>query len=132
MAVNRNDPCPCGSGAKYKRCCERQERNPLTPAAIVLMLVVVGGGAVAVMALMQAPEPGNTAQRVWSEEHKHWHTVGGGEKGTAPGVPVPGGPIPAGGLPDAAAPKTPVPQPPGPAPAGKVWSAEHGHWHDAP
>jgi hypothetical protein len=21
--------------------------------------------------------------------------------------------------------------PPGPAPAGKVWSAEHGHWHDA-
>ncbi len=20
---------------------------------------------------------------------------------------------------------------PGPAPAGKVWSAEHGHWHDA-
>jgi hypothetical protein len=24
------------------------------------------------------------------------------------------------------------PQPPGPAPAGKVWSSEHGHWHDAP
>jgi len=22
--------------------------------------------------------------------------------------------------------------PPGPAPEGKVWSAEHGHWHDAP
>ena len=21
-------------------------------------------------------------------------------------------------------------QPPGPAPAGKVWSPEHGHWHD--
>ena len=21
---------------------------------------------------------------------------------------------------------------PGPAPDGKVWSAEHGHWHDAP
>ena len=25
----------------------------------------------------------------------------------------------------------PRPQPPGPAPAGKVWSVEHGHWHDA-
>jgi hypothetical protein len=24
------------------------------------------------------------------------------------------------------------PQPPGPPPPGKVWSAEHGHWHDAP
>ncbi len=21
---------------------------------------------------------------------------------------------------------------PGPAPEGKVWSAEHGHWHDVP
>ena len=23
-------------------------------------------------------------------------------------------------------------EPPGPAPPGKVWSPEHGHWHDAP
>lgn len=30
----------------------------------------------------------------------------------------------------AAPPNTPRPQPPGPAPAGKVWSPEHGHWHD--
>ena len=21
MAVGRNDPCPCGSGKKYKKCC---------------------------------------------------------------------------------------------------------------
>ncbi len=34
------------------------------------------------------------------------------------------GPVPA-------ASSTPVAQPPGPAPVGKVWSAEHGHWHDA-
>lgn len=27
---------------------------------------------------------------------------------------------------------TPAPQPPGEVPAGKVWSVEHGHWHDAP
>lgn len=25
-----------------------------------------------------------------------------------------------------------VTTPPGSAPPGKVWSAEHGHWHDAP
>ncbi|MGJ3233792.1 SEC-C metal-binding domain-containing protein [Marivirga sp.] len=24
----------------------------------------------------------------------------------------------------------PVAQPPGEAPPGKVWSSEHGHWHD--
>ncbi|MBO7673383.1 MAG: SEC-C domain-containing protein [Atopobiaceae bacterium] len=23
MKVGRNDPCPCGSGKKYKRCCGR-------------------------------------------------------------------------------------------------------------
>jgi hypothetical protein len=27
---------------------------------------------------------------------------------------------------------TPAPQPPGDVPPGKVWSVEHGHWHDAP
>ena len=31
----------------------------------------------------------------------------------------------------AAAPGTPIPAPPGPPPVGKVWSTEHGHWHDA-
>ena len=27
---------------------------------------------------------------------------------------------------------TPAPQPPGEVPPGKVWSVEHGHWHDVP
>jgi uncharacterized protein YecA (UPF0149 family) len=25
--VGRNDPCPCGSGKKFKRCCGRRGRN---------------------------------------------------------------------------------------------------------
>ena len=25
--IGRNDPCPCGSGKKYKNCCLRKERN---------------------------------------------------------------------------------------------------------
>ena len=24
MKTNRNDPCPCGSGKKYKNCCEQK------------------------------------------------------------------------------------------------------------
>lgn len=29
MKVGRNDPCPCGSGEKYKRCCmDKQLRTP--------------------------------------------------------------------------------------------------------
>ena len=27
--------------------------------------------------------------------------------------------------------RTFTPQPPGPVPPGKVWSPEHGHWHEA-
>lgn len=26
--VGRNDPCPCGSGQKFKRCCERRTSSP--------------------------------------------------------------------------------------------------------
>ena len=27
--IKRNDPCPCGSGKKYKKCCGAQEQSPL-------------------------------------------------------------------------------------------------------
>ena len=27
--IGRNDPCPCGSGKKYKRCCYRQRKTAL-------------------------------------------------------------------------------------------------------
>jgi hypothetical protein len=36
--VGRNDPCPCGSGKKYKRCCEARDRErPLSPYAGLTM-----------------------------------------------------------------------------------------------
>ncbi len=25
--VGRNDPCPCGSGKKFKKCCEMQQKH---------------------------------------------------------------------------------------------------------
>lgn len=25
MKIGRNDPCPCGSGQKYKKCCEAKD-----------------------------------------------------------------------------------------------------------
>jgi hypothetical protein len=31
VKIGRNDPCPCGSGKKYKRCC--LPRQPSTPSA---------------------------------------------------------------------------------------------------
>lgn len=38
--VERNDPCPCGSGKKFKKCCESKglrakfQVQPLTPGAL--------------------------------------------------------------------------------------------------
>jgi len=28
MKIGRNDPCPCGSGKKYKKCCMLNQQNP--------------------------------------------------------------------------------------------------------
>jgi len=41
-AVGRNDPCPCGSGRKYKNCCMRKER---VAAEGALVAQAAGGGS---------------------------------------------------------------------------------------
>ena len=110
MSTGRNHPCPCGSGEKYKRCCEVQRSSAFTPGILILAVMVLIGTAITVTAMIDAPEPPDQ-QQVWSEEHGHWHNVNQ-ESGIVPR---------AGEL-------TPAP---GPPPPGKVWSAEHGHWHDA-
>ena len=35
MSPGRNDPCPCGSGKKYKRCCALQESIPAAGALAI-------------------------------------------------------------------------------------------------
>ena len=85
------------------------------------------------------PPPG----KIWSVEHGHWH-----DAPIQTNIPVNLGAQQQGGAP-ASAPGLslqqlqqqalaqqqnfkPGPQPPGPVPEGKVWSTEHGHWHDVP
>ena len=69
----RNDLCPCGSGRKYKKCCER------TAARSNLMLIVVGGAIVAAIVAGIASITGDRAgaTRVWSTEHGHYHDANG-------------------------------------------------------
>jgi hypothetical protein len=108
MAVRRNDPCPCGSGRKFKQCCSGkgllEQRSWGGLIAVALGVIFTVGLALAVMDLFSEDTTAASKRRVWSEEHKHWHTVD---------VNTPGEP------------------PPGPSPPGKVWSKEHGHWHAA-
>lgn len=143
MTTGRNEPCPCGSGQKYKSCCINKHRQA-SRGLIYLLIAIAGIAAVGVGAALndrkdeqrpaargQAPvastpkpqPPGPVpAGKVWSAEHGHWHDANN-----------PQGNIPTGVQPTKENPITMnvrnVPQPPGPVPEGKVWSTEHGHWH---
>ena len=137
MTTGRNEPCPCGSGQKYKSCCIHKERA--TSRGLIYLLIAiaaiaaVGVGAALVdrrnderpAARVQAsgpvagtapkPQPAGPVPpgKVWSAEHGHWHD--------ASPQPTKENPITMN--------VRNVPQPPGPVPEGKVWSTEHGHWH---
>ncbi len=78
--IGRNDACPCGSGEKYKRCCEGKAAGKTTfltkwIAAIVGILVLLV--AVGTVASFFADDQSENASpgRVWSVEHGHWHDV---------------------------------------------------------
>ena len=152
MRVGRNETCPCGSGKKYKACCADKHQRPasrglillgatfaLIAAAVVIAAIRENNAAdrpapaaapIAATPRRQPPGPA-PAGKVWSPEHGHWHDAAP-QAGASP-VQVQQTPMPAGATSATpfTPPATPQAQPPGPAPAGKVWSAEHGHWHDA-
>ncbi len=122
--VSRNDPCPCGSGLKYKRCHEgRDLEKPRSSGVftfILLVLVIAAGAAAIVIALTRGESVSSHGRRVWSPEHGHWHDVPLPSRSSS-GVPFDA----RSGFPSGAR-----PAPPGTPPPGKVWSPEHGHWHD--
>ena len=59
MKVGRNDPCPCGSGKKYKRCCLPldEEREAMAPAR----------GAVVAAHGAPTPAPGGGSAKGYTE-----------------------------------------------------------------
>ena len=142
MGRDRNYPCPCGSGLKYKRCCEGKRTKQLPGGTLFVVLVVVVSMGVAGAAFISAFNAGVPAGKVWSVEHGHWHDKNQNAAYNPSGEPVPQppGPVPLAKVwsPEhghwhdvfPGATNTPAPRPPGPAPAGKVWFTPHGHWHD--
>ena len=83
MKPGRNDPCPCGSGKKYKHCCETKAGPMSRHKSLVLVagVVIIAGG-------------------IWFGNTLFFTDSGSSPQGTPP--------------------------------PGKVWSPEHGHYHDAP
>ena len=75
--TGRNDLCPCGSGRKYKKCCEAKERATANGR---VMLLVVGGAVLAALIVGIVSFTGERASgptRVWSTEHGHYHNENG-------------------------------------------------------
>ena len=78
MKVGRNDPCPCGSGKKYKACClGKHGAGAAMPLRDKLLIALVGLGLVAgaVALVVNLVGRDQQPQRVWSEEHQHWHEL---------------------------------------------------------
>ncbi len=76
MNAGRNEPCPCGSGKKYKHCCAGKEaRSKQTMWASALIALVLLGGLLAGVAFTRSDGGDGAAPpgKVWSEAHQHWH-----------------------------------------------------------
>ena len=68
MKAGRNDPCPCGSGKKYKKCCWALNQgilpNPARIAASLQSTVIdttLGSTSPAPAKSVRPPEPRSTA-----------------------------------------------------------------------
>lgn len=132
MRTGRNDLCVCGSGKKYKRCCFEKEEHPgLGRGNSVLLSVLIALAAIGVVAAWITSRP--DAPPEVTAPAAAPRPVATTNAGSTPAVPVAASPVAAAASPASpASPGTAGSPPPGQAPPGKVWSAEHRHYHDAP
>lgn len=142
----------CGRNVLVKR---RQKRNLLIGIVLAAAVIVPALGYMYKLDQQKREELTLPPGSYYSEGHKHWHDADDQEilipgyvwsptkmrwlKVTdslieqlkaeeARSVKTRPDEQPAQNLPDA---QRNVPEPPGEAPEGKVWSEEHGHYHDA-
>lgn len=75
MKTGRNEPCPCGSGRKYKHCClKKKAATPTAQKLLIATLALLLAGAIfAIISTATADGPQDMQGKVWSEEHQHWH-----------------------------------------------------------
>lgn len=74
--VGRNDPCPCGSGKKYKQCCEAKAAGGGRSSQLLLLVVagiILAAIFFGVSAARHDSSTAPAAGQVWSPEHGHYH-----------------------------------------------------------
>ena len=83
MKIGRNEPCPCGSGKKYKRCCEGDGRSTTRKTLFTQALLALAGFlfilfVISIVDAFYSSDPNSAgADRVWSAAHGHWHDKNG-------------------------------------------------------
>jgi len=75
MKTGRNEPCPCGSGRKFKHCCLKKKSSmPVaTRFLIAALMLLLAGVIAAIISTATAEKHPDMQGKVWSEEHQHWH-----------------------------------------------------------
>jgi len=134
MKTNRNDLCPCGSNKKYKHCCLNKLINKKALISKSLLIALGGFIVVGFIFMLSVFNPSEAYQnagmnRVWSEEHGHWHYFPKGSSSSSSAGSSTSQQIPSS---EESNSSRSIPAPPGTPPPGKVWSEEHGHWHNLP
>ena len=75
--TGRNDQCPCGSGSKFKKCCEPK----LKARSSRLLMIIVGASVLAALLVaglaMVSETQGGGSTRVWDPAHGHYHDASG-------------------------------------------------------
>ena len=77
VAAGRNDPCPCGSGKKYKKCCaakmQRREQQRGRTMMYFVLALMIGAIIAGIASYRETSYSTGGAGRVWSPEHQHYH-----------------------------------------------------------
>ena len=75
MKAGRNDPCPCGSGKKFKRCCTVETIRSHWVRNTLLALLLLAGVTLVAAALFERTrdyDPQAQGGR-WCPTHQTWH-----------------------------------------------------------
>ena len=73
--TGRNDPCPCGSGKKFKQCCTSKKDR----SSRALVAVLIAGVVLAIVVIASNARRTSNSGLVWSPEHGHYHDASGRE-----------------------------------------------------
>ncbi len=73
--VGRNDICPCGSGKKFKKCCEGASTSGRGTMLMGLLIgaLVVGGLIAGVTSFSTESAHVGKTTGVWDPVHGHYH-----------------------------------------------------------